>query len=256
MLAAFTRAVSPGLADCELTFLDRSPIDVQKAAAQQRDYEETLRRLGVRRIARLASKPETPDSVFIEDTAVVLDELAVITRPGVASRRAETAGVAEALSPHRPLEFIRAPASLEGGDVLRVDRTLYVGLGARTNLAGIDRLRAIVEPYGYHVKAVETHGCLHLKTACSYLGRQTILVNRRWINTRELTRFDLIDIHEAEPWAANAMVLGDAVLIADGFPRTRASLEEHGFVVHTTNISELQKAEAGVTCLSVVFNSD
>jgi len=253
MLTALTRAVSPSLANCELTFLARRKIDVQRAIEQHRGYEERLAQLGVKRIERLTAEPGMPDSVFIEDAAVVLDELAVITRPGAASRQTETASVAKELSAFRPLKFIQPPATLEGGDAMRVDRTLYVGLSARTNLAGIEQLRAIVEPYGYEIKIVETPGCLHLKTACTYLGNQTMLVNRRWINVQKLAGFELVDAPDEEPWAANTLTIGAEVLMADGFPQTRALLEARGFDVLTIDISELQKAEAGVTCLSVIF---
>jgi dimethylargininase len=255
MLTAITRAVSPRFADCELTFLARQEIDLAKAIEQHLDYEEWLARLGVR-VMRLPAEPDLPDSVFVEDTAVVLDELAVITRPGATSRRAETEVVAGALSEHRPLRFIQAPATLEGGDVLRVDRALYVGLSPRTNRAGVDQLRAIVGPHGYRVEAIEVTGCLHLKTACAYPGRRTILANRNWINVQPLAEFTLIDIPEDEPWAANTLTIGETVLAPDGFPRTRALLEAAVFETQTIDISELQKAEAGLTCLSVIFESD
>jgi dimethylargininase len=256
MLTAITRAVSPGLADCELTFLARQRIDVAKAIEQHQRYEERLARLGARKIVQLPPDPGLPDSVFVEDTAIVLDELAVITRLGAASRRAETALVAESLSAHRPLRFIQPPATIEGGDVMRVDRTLYVGLSPRTNRAGVDQLRAFVEPYGYRVDTIEAPGCLHLKTACAYLGQQTMLANRRWINVQSLSEFTLIDVPEDEPWAANTLTIGEMVLLAEGFPRTQAMLEERGFKTQTIDISELRKAEAGLTCLSVIFESD
>src|SRR5262249_34309175 len=149
--------------------------------------------------------------------------------------------------------FLQPPATIEGGDIMRVDHTLYVGLSARTNLAGAEQLREIAAPYGYRVEPIETPGCLHLKTACTYLGRQTMLVNRRWLGVQKLAEFHLIDVHEDEPWAANTLPIGDTVLMANGFPRTRALLEEHGFDVGTIAIGELQKAEAGVTCLSLIF---
>ncbi len=256
MLAALTRAVSPGLADCELTFLARQRIEVAKAIEQHRRYEERLAQLGVQKIVQLPPDPGLPDSVFIEDTAIMLDELAVITRPGAASRQAETALVAEALSIYRPLRFIQPPATIEGGDVMRVDRTLYVGLSPRTNRAGVDQLRAFVEPHGYRVEAIEAPGCLHLKTACTYLGQQTMIANRRWIDVQPLSEFTLIDVPRYEPWAANTLTIGETVLIAEGFPRTQAILEERGFKTQTIDIGELRKAEAGLTCLSVIFESD
>ena len=254
-LTAITRAVSPSLADCELTFLARQKIDVAKAIEQHRDYEECISRLGVR-LVRLPAEPDLPDSVFVEDTAIVLDELAVITRPGATGRRAETESVADALSDFRPLEFIQPPATIEGGDVMRVGRTLYAGLSGRTNREGISQLRKIVEAHNYRVETIETAGCLHLKTGCAYLGRQTILANRRWINVQTLAGFELIEVPEDEPCAANTLTIGDAVLTPSGFPKTRGLIEARGFKTLMIEISELQKAEAGLTCMSIIFESD
>jgi dimethylargininase len=254
-LTALTRAVSPALADCELTFLARRKIDIAKAIEQHRGYEECLEQSGVR-IIRQPAEADLPDSVFVEDTAIALDELAVITRPGAISRRAETESVAEVLSKFRPLKFIQAPATIEGGDVMLAGRTLYTGLSARTNIEGVLQLREIVEPYGYCVETIETTGCLHLKTGCVYLGHQTILANRNWINVQSLAGFDLIEVAEDEPWGANALTIGDTVLTPGGFPKTRKLIEERGFKTLTMDISELQKAEAGLTCLSLVFKAD
>ena len=139
---------------------------------------------------------------------------------------------------------------------MRVSRTLYVGLGARTNVAGIEQLRAIVEPIGYEVKVVEVTGCLHLKSACAHLSHQTILANRDWINVQPLAGFDLIDVPEDEPCAANTLTIGDTVLTPNGFPKTRRLIEERGFKTLMIDISELQKAEAGLTCLSLIFEND
>jgi len=253
-LTAIIRAVSAGLADCELTFLTRQEIDVAKAIEQHRGYEERLTRLGVH-VLRLPAEPDLPDSVFVEDTAIALDEIAVITRPGAMSRQTETESIADALSKFRPLKFIQPPATIEGGDVMRIDHTLYAGLSARTNREGVLQLREIVEPHGYRVETIETAGCLHLKTGCAYLGRQTILANRNWINVQPLAGFDLINVPEDEPWAANTLTIGDTVLTPSGFPRTRALIEERGFKTQVVDISELRKAEAGLTCLSLIFKN-
>jgi dimethylargininase len=254
-LTAITRAVSPGLADCELTYLARQKIDVAKAIEQHLGYEEFLERLGVR-VIRLPAEPNLPDSVFVEDAAIVLDELAVITRPGATSRQAETESVASALSEFRPLKFIQPPATIEGGDVMRVGRTLYAGLSGRTNREGVSQLRKIVEPHNYRVETIETAGCLHLKTGCAYLGRQTILANRNWINIQSLAGFDLLDVPDDEPCSANILTIGDTVVTTVGFPKTRELIEKRGFKTLMIDISELQKAEAGLTCMSIIFESD
>lgn len=249
MLTAITRAVSPAISECELTFLDRSAIDYGRAAAQHRAYEECLRELGLHVIS-LPALPDLPDSVFVEDPAVVLDEIAVIARPGAASRQPEADRIAEALKPFRPLARIEAPGTLEGGDVILAGKDLYVGLSQRTNESGIAQLAAIVEPHGYSVKAVEVRGCLHLKSGACYLGHGAILANREWVDAAAFTGYRIIDV--AEDWAADVLAIGDVILMPAGFPKTAARLESEGFTVRMIDVSELQKAEAGVTCMSLI----
>lgn len=176
MRIAITRAVSPAIAACELTHLARRPIDFERARVQHHAYEAALVELGCE-VHALPADVALPDSVFVEDVAVVLDEVAVVTLPGAPSRRAETAAVAEALAPYRPLRSIEAPATLDGGDVLRIGRTLYVGLTERTNRAGIDQMTAVLEPYGYRVRAMPVRGCLHLKSAVTLVAAGTVLGN-------------------------------------------------------------------------------
>lgn len=255
MLTALTRAVSPTLDQCALTFHDRQPIDVALAMRQHQAYEECLRRLGVRVVA-LSAEPELPDAVFVEDTAVVVDEVAVMTAPALESRRREVPSMAAALEAYRPLRFLTGTAALEGGDVMRIGKTLFVGATRRTNHDGIAQLAAALEPYGYRVRAIEVTGCLHLKSACTYIGRDTVLANRAWADLTPLDSYDLIDVPASEPAAANAVLAGDDLLMPSSFPRTAALLRERGFRVHTVDVSELQKAEAAVTCCSILFETD
>jgi dimethylargininase len=255
MLTAITRAVSPRLGDCQLTHLSRLPIDIDKATEQHRAYQECLARLGAH-VIELPAESELPDAVFVEDTAVVLDEVAVITRPGATSRQPETKSIAHALSNYRPLKFIQPPATLEGGDVLRIEGVLYIGLSSRTNREGADQLRNIVEPYGYRVKAVEVSECLHLKSACTYLGRETLLANRQWISLEAFSEYELIGTPSHEPRAANTLRIGETLLLPSCFPQTRALLEANGFAIQSIDISELQKAEAGLTCSSLIFDAE
>jgi dimethylargininase len=252
MLMALTRAVSHSLADCALSFIQRAPIDVTLARHQHASYEELLRRLGAQVIA-LPAQDELPDAVFVEDTAVVVDEVAVLTAPALEARRHEVPSVAAALEPYRRLERIGGAGTLEGGDVMRVGRTLYVGLSARSNREGIAQLAAFLEPHGYTVRAVEFRECLHLKSACTYLGRDTVLANRAWIDTVQLAGLDVLEIAPEEPHAANAVLVGDQLIMPASFPRTRARLEAAGFAVHAVDVSELQKAEGAVTCCSILF---
>ena len=254
-LTAIVREVSSSINDCELSFHDRQPIDVARAMAQHRAYQDCLADLGVR-IVSLPGEPELPDAVFVEDPAIVLDEVAIISNMGAPSRRLEANSLADALSRYRPLRFVVAPATLDGGDVLRVGRSIFVGLSRRTNREGIEQLRKLIEPYDYQVNAVEVRGCLHLKSACSYVGRDTVLVNRSWINVAPLSGFELLDVPEEESAAGNALLLNDVIIMPASFPKTRALLEERGFRVRTIDVSELQKAEAGVTCTSLIFSAD
>jgi len=176
MRIAVTRPVPESLARCELTHLSRAPIDVEVAAAQHRQYEEALRALGCS-LRRVPAAHDLPDSLFVEDVAIVLDEIAIVTRPGAASRRPERASVAAVLSEYRPLRSIAAPGTLDGGDVLRLGRTLYVGLSTRTNEDGAQQLARHVEPFGYGVECVQTAGCLHLKSAATAVDSGRVLCN-------------------------------------------------------------------------------
>src|SRR5580704_1664064 len=252
MLTAVTREVSPAMNRCELSYLDRVEIDVAKAAEQHRQYEECLRAMGAGVIV-LPAEPEMPDSVFVEDPAVVVEEVAIMTRPGAESRRREGESLAKTLARFRPLRWIEAPATLEGGDVMRAGKTLYVGASARTNAAGMAQLTAELKPYGYAVKAVEVRGCLHLKSGCCYLGNGTVLANREWVDTEALAGLRIVDVAPDEPWAANALTIGAVALMPAGFPATAEIVERLGWKVESIDISELRKAEAGVTCSSLVF---
>ena len=254
MLTAITRGVSASLAAGELTFRDRVPIDLSLARRQHEEYERTLAQLGVR-IDHLPSEDSLADAVFVEDVGMMLDEIAIVTAPGAASRRAETESMARALGRYRPVKRLTAPATLDGGDVVRIDRTLYVGLSSRTNDAGIDQLGALLSPLGYTVRAVPVKGALHLKTACTYAGRGVLLANPEWASLGAFGDIDVLTVDDAEPWGGSVLALGDTLVMAASFPRTRAKLEARGFTVAPVDLSELQKAEGGPTCLSIVFDA-
>jgi dimethylargininase len=244
--------VSPALSECALTFLERVSIDVERARVQHRMYERCLDDLGLHLIS-LAPQAAMPDSVFVEDTAVVLDEVAVMTRPRLDSRRAEVESVAAVLRPHRLLRAIEEPGTLEGGDVIRIGRTLYVGQSQRTNAEGTRQLAEHVGAFGYAVRSVPVPRCLHLKTACTYIGRNTLLANPEWVDTSLFDELRIVETSQGEDEAGNAIQVNGSLLMPDAFPRTRARLEDAGFTVATVDVSELQKAEAGVTCCSILF---
>jgi dimethylargininase len=254
VLTAITRAVSPAIVNCELSFIPRQPIDLQVAREQHRAYEQLLEKLGAR-VVSLPAEPNLPDSMFVEDPAIVLDELAIIFPLGTESRRPEAASLAQAIAKFRKLEHIVLPATLEGGDILRIGRKLFVGLTKRSNAEGIRQLAAILAPHHYEVIAVPVTGCLHLKSAVTYLGRSTLLANRAWFDPAPFSAYDWIDVDPSEPHAANALALGNTVIFPASFPGTRARVEGAGFHVTPLDISELQKAESGLTCSSLIFQT-
>ena len=254
MSVAITREISPAIVRCELTHLAREAIDLAKASAQHDEYERCLTEAGCS-VVRLAAGLDTPDSVFVEDIAFVVDEVAVIARPGAKSRRAETDAIAGALRAYRRLRYIETPGTLDGGDVLAMGKRVYIGESRRTNRAAISQMGRILEPYGYAVYAVKVRGCLHLKSAVTALSDDTLLINGEWAPAERFLPFTLLDVDPTEPFGANALRIGDGVIYPEMFPRTRARLEDRGIRVRGVDTSELAKAEGGVTCCSLIFNA-
>jgi len=267
-LIAITRGVSARIGACELTHLERQPIDVDLARAQHRAYEETLARLGCR-VESLPALDDLPDSVFVEDVAIVLDEVAVITRPGAESRRPETDAISPTLAGYRPLTFIQPPGTLDGGDVLRLGKRVFVGRSGRSSESGIAQLRGLLAPYGYAVTAVPIRGCLHLKSAVTEAAPGVVLVNPQWVDPAAFipsgvievgpSAFSpaaVIEIDPGEPAAANGLLIGSRLIYPSSFPGTRRRLEAAGVDVVPVDVSELQKAEGAVTCCSLIFRAD
>jgi len=248
---AIVRPVSRALANCELSFVPRTPIDPARAARQHAAYEDALRARGCEVVA-LPVLDDFPDSVFVEDTALVFDELAVLTQPGAPSRRGEVDSVAEVLGRYRPLERIQGEGTLDGGDVLRVGRDVYVGRSARSNDEGIAQLRALVSGRGYRVHALDTRDCLHLKSAVTQVADDTVLVQPRWLDPSPFAALRIIEVDPAEEHAANAVRVGGGIVYPDCFPRTLERLRAEGIDATTVDVSELQKAEGAVTCCSLL----
>ncbi len=253
--AALTHRPSPLLGECQLTFIDRTPIDLEQAYAQHQAYCASLEAAGIQ-VQVLETSPDLPDSAFVEDCAVILDELAILTRPGSPSRQPEVERLAPYLAEARAVVQIQSPATLEGGDVLRIEKTLYVGSSTRTNSAGIAALSEIVQPYGYQVIAVPVPGSLHLKTACTALDDETLLANLEWVDLFDLKGLRILPVAEEEPWAANILRIGDRLWAQTAFPRTREMLYGVGYAVEAIDCREFLKAEAGLTCLSLVYNTN
>jgi dimethylargininase len=254
MLMALTREISPAFERCLLTHAPRLPINLDKARSQHAAYEWALVDAGCT-VRRIDAGPDMPDSVFIEDLAVLVPEGAVITRPGAAERRSEMAGVVDVLARHgRPLQMIRDPGTLDGGDVLIAERRAWVGVSSRTNRAGADQLTRILGGVGFSVHTVPVEGCLHLKSAVTVVGDGLLLINRSFVPVDAFEGLSLIDVDPDEPLAANALAVGPVVIYPSAYPRTRERLERHGLLVRSLDMSELLKAEGAVTCCSLIFD--
>lgn len=254
MFVAITRRVSPAINQCELTHIAREPIDYERACAQHRQYEDALRSLGMDVIS-LDAEPDLPDSVFVEDVALVLDECAIMLNPGAPSRRLEVASVEKALAPYRDIFRVQPPATIDGGDILRVGKTIYAGMSGRSTENAIEQIKAILEPRSYRVRAVNVTGCLHLKSAVTQVSEDTLLVNPQWVSKGDFPGMQFIEVDPSEPYAANAVLVDGAIIYPSSFPKTRAKLEKVGINLLAVDADELAKAEGAVTCCSLIFEA-
>jgi len=252
MAIAITRDVSPRFKECEITHIERTPIDLDVARAQHHKYVQVLKKLGCE-VVELPAEADLPDSVFVEDTAFILPDVAVITRPGADSRKPETESIIRALTPHIKLVHVRQPATIDGGDVLVLGKQIFVGLSTRSNQDSIEQLNDLLGAYGYQVIGVQMHDCLHLKSAVTRVDDKTLLINKSWVDTHHFENFNWIEVHPSEPFAANCLPIGDSIIFPTAFPKTCARLEEAGYNVVTVDISELAKAEGAVTCCSLII---
>ncbi len=247
------KRISRSLPHCQLLYLAAQEFNVPLAIKQHSSYIAALRAVGVV-LTILPEEPDLPDAAFVEDVVLIFDELAVICRSGCSSRKTEAGKMLPIVAELRPFFRIMPPGTLEGGDVLRLEKTLFVGLSSRTNREGIRQLEEIVRPFDYRVISVRVTGCLHLKTAITAPGRELLIANPEWIDPAPFRGFDVLTVPETEPWSANTLPVNGRVFIAGSAPRSAALLESRGLDVHPIDISELQKAEAGLTCLSVLYS--
>jgi dimethylargininase len=254
-MLALTHLPSPNMADCLRMHADGPRIDQKAAFQQHAGYRQMLERCGAV-VETLDVNRDLPDCVFIEDTAIVLDEVAILCSMGHPSRRAEPAGIEPHLRRHRDVRRIELPATIDGGDVLRVGRRLIVGISGRTNAAGVAALTAAVSPFSYDIDPVSVTGCLHLKSACTALPDGRLLANPVWLDSKALRRYKIVGVPHDEPDAANVALVGETVCAAAGHPQTADLLCGLGFRVETTDLSEFAKADGCVTCLSLLFTAE
>lgn len=251
MLIAITRDVSPRFNECEITHIERSPIDVHIARAQHHTYVQALKELGCA-VLELPAEDDLPDSVFVEDTAVILRDVAILTRPGADSRKPETDSIASALAPYREIVRIESPATVDGGDVLVLGKKIYVGMSSRSSLDAVTQMNNLLGKYGYETQGVELRDCLHLKSAVTRVDDETLLINRNWVDIENFEGHKLIDIDSSEPFAANCLPINNSIIYPTAFPKTTSRLEASGYQVQPVNVDELAKAEGAVTCCSLI----
>ncbi|MFN8382568.1 MAG: arginine deiminase family protein [Anaerolineales bacterium] len=252
MVIAITREVSSRFNECEITHIDRTPIDINVARQQHHEYTRTLTEIGCQ-VIELPEERNLPDSVFVEDTAFILPEVAVITRPGADSRKPETESIIQALSPHRPLVHVSAPATVDGGDVLILGKNIYIGLSTRSTMEAVTQLNNLLESYGYKVVGLKLTDCLHLKTAVTRIDDKTLLINPKWVDASNFSGYELIEVDPSEPFAANCLPIRDVVVYPTTFPKTQKKLEQKGFKILNVQLDELAKAEGAVTCCSLII---
>jgi len=252
MLTFVTHQPSPLLQNCELTFLKSEPIDYKKALIEHSDYCNMLTNCGAN-VITLKDNFLSPDSVFVEDPIIVFDEVAVLTSMGVTSRREEGEYLKLYFCHHRHIEKISLPAKIEGGDVLKIGKRIYIGESPRTNQLGIKALSDIIVPLGYEVYPVRVSGCLHLKTGCTALDEGTILINPDWVDGKPFSGYKKIKTVPKEPFGANVLPINNTICMNAAFPKTIDLVSSLGYAVAATDITEFVKAEAGLTCMSIAF---
>lgn len=225
-------------------------IDAELARSQHDGYVAALREAGIV-VEVLPELPNAPDGVFVEDTAVVLDSCALVTRPGAPSRRGEVETIAAALEGRREVTIMQAPATLDGGDVLRFDRWLVVGLSRRTNRAGLECLARLAAIDGLEVVAVRVNEGLHLKSACTLAGPEIMLVREADLDLAALARLPLERLAVPEAAGANVLGLADRVIVSSAAPRTAELLERRGLSLRIVELSQIHAGDGALTCLSL-----
>lgn len=234
--------------------MERVPIDYERAVQQHEAYCKMLARRGVA-VTTLYDNLSFADCCFVEDNAIVVDELAIIASMGVVSRRSETTAIASELAKYRELVYVSYPSTIEGGDVLQAGKNIFVGLSTRTNHRGVEEVVRILKALDYRIIPVPVRGSLHLTTACSLIDDETVLINPRWADADSFRGFRILNTPEDEPWGANTFRIRETVCLEASFPKTIALVHDVHDDLEVVNISEFLKAEGGLSCLSLIFQS-
>ncbi len=239
-----------------LTTVDLGVPNLEIALKQHADYCGALRRCGLE-VTVLQPDMRHPDSTFVEDTAILTTEVAIFCRPGSASRQGEVAAIRSALERFYFSTFtIEAPGTVDGGDICEAGSHFFIGLSHRTNGEGARQLAACLNALGYTTSTIDVRGMasiLHLKSGISYIGENTLVVMEEMAANPQFSRFELVRVSKEESYGANSVRVNDRVLVAEGFPRLAADLRSRGFEPLALNMSEFQKMDGGLSCLSLRF---
>ncbi|UCG36846.1 MAG: N(G),N(G)-dimethylarginine dimethylaminohydrolase [Candidatus Bathyarchaeota archaeon] len=246
---AIVRPVPNSYAKCVRRNKER--IDVALARKQHKRYCDAIRELGLELIW-IQRADNLPDSCFVEDTAVVIGEKAVICNMKVKSRAEEVTKVANAMKGLRDTHFIKPPATIDGGDVLTIENKVFVGITSRTNMYAANQLKNIVKNTGFEIIPVKISTVLHLKSACTYLGNKTVVLSKGHFNIDCLQGLRRILVPKDEEYAADCLAINGKVIVAEDYPKTKRLVEKHGYEVRTLDISEFRKCEGALTCLSII----
>jgi len=247
---ALIRPVPESYNDCVRS--NREEIDVALAKRQHAEYCSTLKQFGLKLIS-ISADNTLPDSCFVEDTAVIFGEKAVICNMKTESRAKEVIEVAKVLGRIKEVRYIMPPATIDGGDVLKVEDTVFVGLTSRTSLHAVKQLERILAKSDYEMVPAKVHNVLHLKSACTYLGDNHVLVAEGFFDTGLLRNFKKIMVPKGEEYAADCLAVNGTVLVAKGYPKTRRLIEGAGFSTKELDVSEFRKGDGALTCLSILF---
>jgi len=250
MKTAVTRTPAHSLASCELTFVERKAINIDVAIAQHQQYRAVLASLGLN-VINLPAMDAFPDSCFVEDDAVVLGDVAVLLNPGAESRREEVGLIADALADLVETVSLKGSGTIDGGDVLTVGKTCFVGISTRTSREGFESFQKTATGLGFDAIPIDTKHSLHLKTAVTSVDDETLLFNPEWLDIVDFAGFRLLEAKEQ--FGANVLRVGDQILVDVAHKLTNEELTANGFDLVTTDISEFKKAEAGLTCLSLLI---
>jgi len=247
---AVVRPVPDSYDRCVRTNVEK--IDVAFAKRQHAEYCKALKKLGLKLIW-IEGDNTLPDSCFVEDTAVILGEKAIICNMKVKSRVKEVVEVAIALEKLKEIHYVKPPATIDGGDVLRIEDKVFVGLTTRTNLYAVHQLREILENSNLEIVLVKVHNVLHLKSACTYLGDNYVVLSKGHFDTDVLRDYKRIMVSRGEEYVADCLAVNGTVLMARGYPKTKKLVEKEGFFVKELEVSEFRKGEGALTCLSIIW---